>query len=131
MDKSWLHDPSVILSSSVLYDVIYLGSVNARNSGDKNDAQRALGGKFYLSFLPLSSKLESLRGKRHHATIRVNCRQFSISANHSEIYAAPLYTVRYFALFYSFLSLLSYTIALENNTLLCVKEEDSRFRYDV
>ena len=53
MDKSWLHDPSVILSSSVLYEVIYLGSVNARNSGDKNDAQRALGGKFFSKFFPI------------------------------------------------------------------------------
>ena len=47
MEKGWLHDPSVILSSAVLYEVIYLGCVNARGSGDKMDAQRALTGEFF------------------------------------------------------------------------------------
>ena len=76
-NSGWLHDPSVILSSSVHYEVIYLGSVNARGSGECRDAHRALSGKFRhlhlldssFSFSFIIQNLSVVKGIAHHSAL--------------------------------------------------------------
>ena len=145
--KNWLHDPSVILSSFAQYDVSYLGKTYARGVGDRRDAERARQGEFLLFsyflrllllwillhlsiFLP--NLLEGNFGKRHLSVICINCREFVIKKDHVEIYQAPLYSVRY-PIYRPILShivtwYLSYTVAIQNSCLICVKEVDGKFR---
>ena len=97
-----LHDPSLLLSNYVQYEIVYYGSTPSKNSGDLPDAKRAIRQKF---------------GKSVVGKMNINCRQIVIKQEHMELYCARLYDV-------------SYSIALNNNLMFCVKEpQDKKFRY--
>ena len=110
-NSGWLHDPSVILSSSVHYEVIYLGSVNARGSGECRDAHRALSGKFRhlhlldssFSFSFIIQNLSVVKGIAHHSVLTaVNFPYQPLIPNFSR----PRFTRSGFNSFFSFSSFL-------------------------
>ena len=105
MEETWYgnlqHDPSLLLSSYVTYEVVYYGSTACKNSGDLADAKRAIREKF---------------GKSITGKMNINCRQIVIKREHMELYCARLYDV-------------SYSVAFPNNLMFCVKEpQDKKFR---
>ena len=65
--KNLQHDPSLLLSSYVSYEIVYYGSTSAKNSGDFADAKRAIREKY---------------GKSVHGKVNINCRQIVIKREH-------------------------------------------------
>ena len=67
------HDPSLLLSSAVTYDIYYHGTTSCKGTGDKADARRAL---------------DQFHGKSSQSTISINCRQIVIKSGLEEIFKA-------------------------------------------
>ena len=67
------HDPSLLLSSAVTYDIYYHGTTSCKGSGDLTDAKRALG---------------QFHGKSTLSTISINCRQIVIKDGLNEKFKA-------------------------------------------
>jgi hypothetical protein len=54
------HDPSLLLSSCVSYEIFYYGSTICKTAGDYNDAKRAIKDKFGKRSKGKGNKLEAL-----------------------------------------------------------------------
>ena len=70
------HDPSLLLSSAVTYDIYYHGTTSCKGSGDLTDAKRALC---------------QFHGKSTLSTISINCRQIVIKDGLNEKFKANVF----------------------------------------
>ncbi|CAG5082412.1 Oidioi.mRNA.OKI2018_I69.PAR.g10120.t1.cds [Oikopleura dioica] len=95
------HDPSLLLSSAVTYDIYYHGTTSCKGTGDKTDAKRAL---------------DQFHGKSSQSTISINCRQIVIKSGLEEIFKANLYDI-------------SYSVVLEGSLLFAVKMGPKKFQW--
>ncbi|CBY19212.1 unnamed protein product [Oikopleura dioica] len=101
-DKSDVfHDPSLLLSSAVTYDIYYHGTTSCKGAGDQTDAKRAL---------------SQFHGKSTLSTISINCRQIVIKDGLTEKFKANLYDI-------------SYSIVVEGSLLFAVKIAPKKFQW--